>query len=523
MSPRKPDAWWKFRMRVSLPLVLILMLAPVLGCRRPVPETPEPPSTTRPAVAPPRQPEPPEPRGPLLPGQDSRVSPSSAVPDDFRRSADVEVFGNYETAGVIVTEPADISGNLHRARCYLNHGGKWKAAHDLVRSGSTRNFLGSLFWLKAASTYQVKVVFEDVDGFALKTLYGEGSTRAEPAIPAPGRTIVVAQSGANENPGTIDRPLRTLAKAITIAEAGTHILLRKGTYYEGDLVFPKNGTAKAPIVIRSYPDEFAWIDAADPALMNASAWADAGDGIYTHPFEGICFNVTLRDARTGERVRLLPLKTPGELRNRTVNGHGHFKKLGMEGAFCTDGSTAYLLPPKRLENYEINIALRTKGLRLENRRHIVFDNIGVRHFGRGHYSTAAYLYRSSDITFQNCKFGYNDTVIWLKMESDRVTVQDCEFEEGVFDWPYGMLKSGGALASYETGAVYVDSKFSGRGLVIRRNRIEGLFDGAHLTSWTVNTATMWWRGRSRRRSSSISSQQPTTGHRPASIWRAAVL
>jgi len=478
--------------RIASQICMIAAFAIVLaGCRRPpTAATPSTPTSTTTAPVPQVPPEVTKPHADIrLPGQKNQVGPSTSTPSDFAPSAAVEIFGNFETAGVIVAQPAGVvPGKIARVRCYQNVSGKWRAVQDLVRSGSSPNFITSLFWLKPDSQYQVKVVFEDADEMALKTVYGDGRTRAEPTLPDAQRVLVVSPSGDNANPGTVEQPMRTVSNAITVATAGTTILLREGVYHEGDLVFTKNGTAKQPIILSSYAGEFATLDAANPELMDAKAWKDSGDGVYQHAFEGICYNVTLQDIQTGERTRLLPLKTAAELRSRSVVGHGSFEKLAITGAFSCDGKTANLLPPKPLENYIVHIAKYTKGFILENRKHITFDRIGIRHFGRSHYSTAAFLYRSSDILFQNCKLIYNDTGIWLKMESDRITVQDCTFEEGIFEWPFGMLKMGGAVASFESGAVYMDSKFSGRGIVIRRNMIKGMFDGAHLTSWTVNTA-----------------------------------
>lgn len=52
-----------------------------------------------------------------------------------------------------------------------------------------------------------------------------------------------------------------------------------------------------------------------------------------------------------------------------------------------------------------------------------------------------------------------------------------------------MLKqSGGYHGEVESGCVGADASFSGRGLVIRRNHIEGLFDGVHLCPWRRDTA-----------------------------------
>jgi hypothetical protein len=425
----------------------------------------------------------------LLPARPGAVEPSVARPADFTLSPELECFGNFETAGVLAPLPQGIpSDRIGRVVCALNVEGRWKPVHDLVQVGSSPWFAGSLFWLKPDSRYQVAVVVLDKAGKAVARWWGEAVTRAEPALPPTACTLYVATDGNDANAGTLAQPLRTVARAFATAAPGTTIVLRQGTYYEGDLTFANRASAAEPIVVRAHPGEQVALDASHPDLLAASAWQPGGDGLYRHDFEGKCYNVTLEDRQTGELTRLMPLFTVEELRARSVKNHGDFAKLGIRGAFCCDGTTAYLLPPRPLENYVVHIARHTKGIVLENQGHVFFDGIEIRFFGKDDFSAAAMVYNSPDVCFQNCRIVFCDTGIWVKMASHRVTIQDCVFLDGISDWPFGMLKTGGAAASFEAGAVYVDAKFSGRGLVIRRNRIEGLFDGVHLTPWIEDDA-----------------------------------
>ena len=51
-----------------------------------------------------------------------------------------------------------------------------------------------------------------------------------------------------------------------------------------------------------------------------------------------------------------------------------------------------------------------------------------------------------------------------------------------------MKGDSGLSGRFEGGVINVDSKFNGRGLVFRRNRIRNFFDGVHFTPWTVNNS-----------------------------------
>lgn len=71
------------------------------------------------------------------------------------------------------------------------------------------------------------------------------------AVPA--NATVVAPFGSDASAGTLAAPVRTLAHAISVARAGSTILLRRGTYHESVTVF------KA-LTIESYPGEVVWLD-----------------------------------------------------------------------------------------------------------------------------------------------------------------------------------------------------------------------------------------------------------------------
>ncbi len=70
---------------------------------------------------------------------------------------------------------------------------------------------------------------------------------------AKGKTLWVANSGDDSADGTATRPLRTIAKALDLAEPGDLIYLRAGVYVESPLV-RKSGRKDAPIIVSCAPD-----------------------------------------------------------------------------------------------------------------------------------------------------------------------------------------------------------------------------------------------------------------------------
>ncbi len=82
-----------------------------------------------------------------------------------------------------------------------------------------------------------------------------------PAIAAHAATYYVATTGNNTNPGTEDRPWRTIGHAVNTMVAGDTTYVRGGTYNtETEIRFRRSGTAAAPIKLLNYPGEAPVID-----------------------------------------------------------------------------------------------------------------------------------------------------------------------------------------------------------------------------------------------------------------------
>lgn len=90
-----------------------------------------------------------------------------------------------------------------------------------------------------------------------------------------GNTYYVAQgfNASDNNPGTIDAPFKTLAKASAVAKAGDTVIVREGIYRE--ILAPKNdGTATNPITFRAMEGEEVVLSATE----RVKDFVDMGDG-----------------------------------------------------------------------------------------------------------------------------------------------------------------------------------------------------------------------------------------------------
>lgn len=421
---------------------------------------------------------------------------SSVVPSDFSPSPHVEFFGNYHTAGVIAKLPEGVTAQqVATMRCSLNVDGKWEPVHDLVQVGEFPWFATSLFWLSPASRYQVKVEVIGPDQKLLATWYGEGQTRTEPQLPDTAITYVVAMDGDDSNPGSRERPFRTLAHTLAIVKAGETVAIRGGTYREGQLQLTHTGQEGRPIVIRSVVGERVVIDGTDAALETSAAWLPMGNQVYSHPYSAKTANACVEELATNRVIRLFPVPTLRELQTRTLidtsdcQQGGPFALKGIEGAVFTDGTSAYVALPQPIERYRVRFPQQNRAIELSRKQHIDIEGLQFDHFGTGEQSTAVFLANSSDVLIQNCRFNYNDCFIYVKGQCDRLTIQNNHFRDAILDWPFGYMKcSSGVSGFFEGGAVNIDARYSGRGLVFRRNVIEGVFDGVHLTPWREDNA-----------------------------------
>ncbi len=91
-------------------------------------------------------------------------------------------------------------------------------------------------------------------------------------------SFYVAPDGADDGPGTLDAPFRTVQRCAEAAAAGERCLLRAGIYRE--TVTPANsGTAESPIVFEAYSGEAVTISGADPV----EGWSLVEGEIYRAP------------------------------------------------------------------------------------------------------------------------------------------------------------------------------------------------------------------------------------------------
>jgi parallel beta-helix repeat protein len=413
----------------------------------------------------------------------------------FVRPGGAETYGNFETMGVVADCPAGHeTRQIGQVRAFLVENGTRRRVHDLVEVASAVRPRGyyatSLFDLKPDTAYTIAVEYYDTAGRRIASRTQQGRTRPEPAIPRTARSLYVSPTGDDRSPGTKQRPFRTLAAAVAAMTPGTTLWLRGGVHYAVGLALPVSATRQAPLVIRGYPGEAAVVDGSIPALTDAG-WRDDGDGLYSAPASGMTWNVTVEERSTAKHFRCYPLRTLDELRQQKSGGQT-FAELGFTGAYHWDGKRLHLrLPAGRIADYRVHVGLLPKSagiwasaLSLHGGGHLYVDGLEFRHVS----GDAILLTDASECVVSDCAVEYCNAGIWVKGNSSNNTVQDSTFLDDTNHWSFEYAKTDrgwGYSGQVETGAVCVDGRYSGRGLVVRRNLIRNLFDGSHLCPWVT--------------------------------------
>ena len=374
-------------------------------------------------------------------------------------AASLELYGTFHAMGVIATLGAsdDPDGDATASVAYRVSGSvAYRQGFPLSRIENTR-FVGSLFWLEPDTTYDVLVSFSDPDGGPLDgtTVSGTASTRAEITIPAPNDSYYVSPAGGG-TACSLAVPC-TLPYGLSQAQPGDEVVLRGGVYYQGEVDPPRSGTTGAPIVVRGYAGETAVLDGGDPATFT---WTSQGGGVYR-----AAVNAADPHLITANGQRLYPYQNLSDLQNLI---------WGIPGFYASGTSVYVRLVGNANPNSTVMVVSRYNHAFYVEQDYIAFLDLTFRHYGQESYAKAIYFNNASDNLVQGCTFAINDLGIGIKRTSHRNVIQDNEFYDTNFDWPWDAVKSGSQL---ETGGVRFYDPVDGRGTVIRRNTFHDYFDG----------------------------------------------
>jgi hypothetical protein len=238
------------------------------------------------------------------------------------------------------------------------------------------------------------------------------------SLPAhePSRALIVDPDGiggkpGDENPGTLDRPFSTLARALKELKPGTLVLLRKGTHRIRETIIldkqnGQTGTAEFPAVVASFPGEVAVVTAG----WTVSDWAATPvPGIYE---AALATPAGKRSALWWEG-RLLP-SAQQHLRLASTNASGGTAgtaplpgdmPLPTPGTWAADGARLLLRPPRNADPRPMRIEFDTLlaesrgSIEIRGGEWIVFHRLAFRT-----HLQAATAVLSRNVVFRHCRF-----------------------------------------------------------------------------------------------------------------------
>jgi len=396
-------------------------------------------------------------------GRVAVVVVAAAVPCAAQNSitlVGVDAHANFETAGIVISVSGDDNRNADAVVEWRVVGEPtFLVGHPAVRIDAT-HFVGSVFDLDPGTGYELRATLDDPDGVNGNPSAGIAVDTRPEGYPEPTvRTLYVAPTGSNSNPGTDPgAPLLTVQHAADLAQPGDLILVQSGIYRESVTV-PTSGTASLPIVFRGAAPGVV-LDGADEAIAGGVGWTPETAGVWSRVL-GFATGHVVTD-----QGRLFRYDSLSELQSLAA---------GAPGGFFFDGTTL------RIKNADgsspaarqMHVARLENGFVVDGRSHVRIESVEIRHYGAGDYGKGVYLRYATDCVVRTSRIHENGSAgVWIKGGARNV-VEGTEFwDTSIFGWPWPLTKG----SSAENNAVVITDN-PGRGNVIRGNLIRGTFNG----------------------------------------------
>jgi len=431
----------------------------------------------------------------------------AAAAEDTVRPTEVKVVPNFHAASVYAFFDGDANRNATVRMEYRAGGAEaWREGHPLSRTGLSKSyaggrFAGSIFYLTPDEPLEVHVTFDDPDGLAdeaVRCLTAQTRTRSDSFPAGGGKTYYVSPDGDDANPGTKEKPFKTIQHAVDVVEPGDVVQLSANPFARDvpcreSVTIKRSGRPDAYITLLGTTDvvhtvedgtdhECVWCYKVRSRLMGdvmpRGQWVSAGERLWTVEEKRRVGTVTMRlilpiEAAWFPETRIYHHGSLDELKKATaplLPGWWQDEKAGKVYLRLKEGDVSP-------DAYTFRLGVLPFGLRFENASHWIVENLDFEVFGGGPYSRGIEVRGGSDIVIRNCTFDTMRTGVSIRNRAERVLVERCTFTDtSIFDWPWKACKS----HDVEGAAV---SLAAGPGCVVRHNTIRGWFNGIAPATW----------------------------------------
>lgn len=377
----------------------------------------------------------------------------------------LEVYPTLAAAGVYASYTGDDDGDATAWVEYRPAGsGSYQRGHDLMPIAPGR-LAGSVFFLAPGQGYDVRVVLSDPDNAAELTSEQSVTTRADQPAAATGNTWWVdATLGDDQAAGSEAEPFRTIGAGASAAQPGDTVRVRPGVYRE-TVVPPRGGTDGAPIWFLADGSGVV-VDGSEASLENAS-WVDEGGGVFSTAFSGESRYVAVDDTRLYDYATLAELQTAA---------------AGLPGGFSVDAAAGrlYVRMPDDSDpsGHAVHVAVREQGFLLDSISHVVIEGFELRYFGSTGTGVAIDVRDTSRAWIRNNQMHHSNAGVRVRrpLAHENVIENNSFRDTSVFGWPWGAVKA----HTPEASAISITE---GRGNIVRKNRVEGSFNGIYVGSF----------------------------------------
>ena len=397
----------------------------------------------------------------------------SNAAENATKAEGLELYPNFQTLSVYAFYSGDENANNSTRMEYREAGGQWREGHPLTRIYGNQ-WTGSVFWLKSATEYEVRVTLADPDGVNRGVSTATVKTRDDRWPVGSGKSIYVMEGGTGD--GSQAAPLGNIQKAVDMASAGDTVIVGAGIYRE-EVTVTKSGTPDAYILIRG--ERGAVLDGSDPGFLDRLAayrWTSATIDGKTNPYDFVT-------AWPGDVSYV-------EIDDEKLYGYGGLEEMaacmsGPPGGWYQDKEAGRLYIHTTVaygspDNRKTVVSAPRTGITLRG-KYVVVDGLEVRYFGKYGIDVKA-----SENVIQNCLVHHQDSGINIYDKNvHNTTIQDNEVSQtSVYKWPWYVTKG----TRYEVDNI---GARAGRGTVVRRNVIHGSFDGVGLSVWEAREDPGW--------------------------------
>ena len=359
----------------------------------------------------------------------------------------------------------------------------WRQGMTMTRfvSGATRRWAGSVLFIAPAAAFDVRVTIADADGSGAP-VSASTTTRTEAIpTPAPGANAIwVAPNGSDSNPGTESAPLLSVGLAMSRANAGDQVRLKAGTYYQEvpSSIALRSGTANNYIHLISDVPRAAILDGADPANRLRNDWRDDGGGVYSIAYSGTPRVISV--GQGGSIYRLNASSSLANLRTGTIpplGGSPVSPPAAVNQGWVIEGGRLYIRlegnvspigTPINIARYDIGIFMDANYWHIEG---LTFQHYGFSAASSG--TSAIRLYAARGTVVHNILAStIGGRGIYVSRDSfDSYISESTFYDSRIGTWPWDASKAG-----IQEGTAGVALR-TGRGHVIARNIVQGVFDG----------------------------------------------